>query len=195
MAHLDGSLNQTPAGRLHVGVIERAQAACQQGYCRGDPSRQARVQRSLVTSDSGGVAAYRRILRQTLVQDLASSLRTRRTIEEPTAARQPARGDPLCTARRSGPGRGPAGDQVPGAAVGARKNVAGTSCPRSLGACRWHRPLWGPPVSPSADQPSWPEGKAALRLVLPGPPATSRPEVQPGFRSLCGSWFPSRCFP
>lgn len=114
MAHLDGSLNQAPAGRLHVGVIERAQAACQQGYCRGDPSRQARVQRSLVTSDSGGVAAYRRILRQTLVQDLASSLRTRRTIEEPTAARQPARGDPLCTARRSGPGRGPAGDRCPG---------------------------------------------------------------------------------
>jgi hypothetical protein len=51
-------------------------------------SMQVGAQKSLFTSDDRGFAAHRRILRQTLVQDFASSIRKRRTIEEPTAARQ-----------------------------------------------------------------------------------------------------------
>ena len=39
-------------------------------------------------SDGGGVAAYKRILRQTLMQDLASSMRKRRIIEALTAVTQ-----------------------------------------------------------------------------------------------------------
>ncbi len=51
-------------------------------------SMQAGAQRSLFTSDGRGFAAHRRILRKSLVHDFASSIRKRRTIEEPTAVRQ-----------------------------------------------------------------------------------------------------------
>lgn len=51
-------------------------------------SMQVIAQRLLVPPGGRVVGAHKRILRQTLVQDFASSMRNRRTIEEPTAAMQ-----------------------------------------------------------------------------------------------------------
>lgn len=51
-------------------------------------SMQVSAQTLWVASDGLGDAGHERILRQTLAQDFASSMRKRRTIEEPTAATQ-----------------------------------------------------------------------------------------------------------